>query len=251
MNSAQARLMIGPSTGWLYARKIYSLTQQETILKVAGANSVEICLANWESKDKRTLSLKAGEIFDAQIFIYRSLHLPDVGEQEPERQLLIAQEAVVNCGAAVAVTHPLKAKGDYPVESYEKMITAGVPLAIENMDLDKDSGFDIRELEGLTTIGCKFVLDVEHAYGRDPEMNYAGDLFESLKDQLVHLHVSGETDNNNHSLVYKATNAKRVVEFVGRALSIKNNIPLILEGEYSTSDELRKEIEFLTKELIL
>lgn len=248
MNSVRARLMIGPSTGWLYAKEIYSLIQQEIILKTAKANSVEICLAGWDSNDKRMLSLKAGETFDAQTFTYRSLHLPDVNGQEPEHQLAMAREAVVRCGAAIALTHPLKVKGDYPTEYYEKMISGNIPLAVENMDSRKDSGFNLAELERLViTVGCRFVLDVQHAYEHDPEMRYAGDLLESLKDQLVHLHVSGETENNIHSLVRGARNAKRIVEFIGRVLSTKN-VPLILEGEYATSDELRQEIEFLTKE---
>ncbi len=244
-----SRLMIGPSTGWLYAKGIYSLRQQEAVLKQAGANSVEVCLAGWDSNDKRMCSLTAEEPFDVQTFAYRSLHLPDVNGQNPEHQLAMAQNAVARCGAAVALTHPLKVGVDYPTEHYKMMIFGGVPLAVENMDSRKDSGFNPLELEKLVReVGCRFVLDVQHAYEHDHEMRYAGDLLESLKGQLTHLHVSGETEDNIHSLVCKATNAKRIVEFLGQVLSTKN-VPLILEGEYTTPDELRREIEFLTKEL--
>lgn len=243
------RLLIGPSTGWLYAKEIYSLSRQETVLKKAGANSVEISLAGWDSNDKRILSLKTGEKFDAETFIYRSLHLPDVASRNLENQLAIAQEAVARCGAVIALTHPLKEGSDYLTEHYEKMISGGIPLAVENMDLRKDSGFNLSELERLVkVVGCRFVLDVQHAYEHDHEMEYASDLLESLKDRLVHLHVSGEAKDNIHSLVYRATNAKRIVEFVGRVISTKK-VPLILEGEYTTPDELRQEIEFLTREL--
>src|SRR3989344_804794 len=249
MNPIQARLMIGPSTGWLYEKEIYSLRQQEVVLKQAGANSVEIFLASWDSNDKKMLSLKVGEAFDVQTFTYRSLHLPDVNGQRPEYQLAMARDAVARCGAIVALTHPLKVDSDYPTEHYEKMISGGIPLAIENMDSRKDSGFDLAELERLVKIvGCRFVLDVQHAYEHDHEMRYAGDLLESLKGELVHLHVSGETSDNIHSRVCKAANVRRIVEFVGRVLSVKN-VQLILEGEYATPDELRQEIEFLTKEL--
>lgn len=249
MSFGRTKLLIGPSTGWLYAKEIYSLLQQEIILKTAGANSVEICLAGWDSNDQRMLSLKTGETFDAQTFIYRSLHLPDVNGQELENQLVTAQEIIVRCGATIALTHPLKIGSDYPTEYYEKMIFGGIPLAVENMDSKKDSGFNISELERLVkVVGCRFVLDVQHAYEHDPGMKYASDLLESLKDQIAHLHISGEAENNIHSLVCKATNAKMIVEFVGRALSTKN-IPLIIEGEYTTPDELQREIEFLTKEL--
>jgi len=243
------RLLIGPSTGWLYAKEIYSLSQQETFLKKAGANSVEICLARWDSNDKRMLSLKTGEMFCTDTFVYRSLHLPDVNGQNPENQIAMAREAVVGYGAAVALTHPLKVESDYPVGHYEGMISSGIPLAVENMDSRQDSGFNLVELERLVkNVGCLFVLDVQHAYEHDHEMGYARDLLELLKDRLTHLHVSGETKDNIHSLVCRATNAKKIVEFVGQVLSVKN-VPLILEGEYTTPDELRQEIEFLTREL--
>ncbi|MFH1401757.1 MAG: hypothetical protein ABIG40_02235 [Parcubacteria group bacterium] len=243
--------MIGPSTGWLYAKGIYSLAQQKTILETVKANSVEICLANWDRNDKRMFSLEEGKVFDAQNFIYRSLHLPDVNGQEIEHQLAMVQKAVVRCGTTIALTHPLKVKGDYPTEHYKKMISGGIPLAIENMDSRKDSGFNPAELEKLVTVvDCRFVLDVQHAYEHDPEMKYAGELFDSLENRLAHLHVSGETSDSIHSLVCRATNAKSIIEFVGRVLSAKK-VPLILEGEYTTSDELRQEIEFLEKELNL
>ncbi|MBU2539878.1 hypothetical protein KJ786_01835 [Patescibacteria group bacterium] len=220
-------------------------------MKIAKANCVEICLSSWDSNGERMLSLKTGETFDSPNFHYRSLHLPDVNDQEPEHQLAMTQEAVICCDAIVALTHPLKVEGDYPTKYYEKMIFSGVPLAIENMDSRKDSGFNLTELERLVkVVGCLFVLDVQHAYEHDSEMKYAGDLLESLENHLVHLHVSGETESNIHSLVYRARNTKKIVEFIGKVLSIKN-IPLILEGEYTTTDELRQEIEFLTRELSL
>ncbi len=250
MNSMKTALVIGPSTGWLYGGGIYSLAKQEVILRAAGANSVEVCVAGVDN-DKRMLSLRGGEAFDTQSFPYRSVHLPDVNDRELDHQLAMAQEAVARCSAATALIHPLKMGGGYPMGQYERMVSGGVPLAIENMDADKDSGFELVELvELVTTLVLRFVLDVQHAYEHDPEMDYAGDLLESLRDQLTHLHVSGETENNNHSLVCRARNAKEIVEFVGLVLSVKN-VPLILEGEYATPDDLRQEMDFLSRELDL
>src|SRR4030042_3787158 len=136
MNASQTGLIIGPSTGWLYARKIFSLFEQESILKTTNANCVEVCLETWDSNDKRILSLKTGETFDAQTFRYLSLHLPDNDGQEPECQAAMAQELVTHCKANIALIHPLKVKGEYPLELYERMISVGVPLAVENMDSD-------------------------------------------------------------------------------------------------------------------
>lgn len=250
MDSRRSELIIGPSTGWLYAQDIYSLAQQEDILKTVGANGVEICfLGSWGSNDRRILSLKTGPAFNTRIFIHRSLHLPDINNEEPERQLSSTREALAVSGATIALTHPMKTGGDYPIACYERMISGGIPLAIENMDSRKDSGFALSELEKLVKIiECRFVLDVQHAYEHDHEMRYAGELLESLKDRLAHLHVSGEAGANIHSLVHKAANAGKIVEFISRVLSVKK-VPLIFEGEYTTPGELRQEIEFLTEEL--
>lgn len=252
MNSNQTGLMIGPSTGWLYVREIYSLSQQERILREAGANSVEmcLCLSRWNSDNRRIASLRGSEMFGVQSLMYRSLHLPDFSDSsEPENQVMMAKEFVVRHRVATALIHPIKVSGDYPMEYYQKMISSGVPLAVENMDIRKDSGFKLTDLERVVrNVGLRFVLDVQHAYEHDPEMQYANDLFESLEDTLVHLHVSGETADKTHSLVHRARNAEKILAFISRTFS-KKNVPLILEGEYITSDELRQEIEFLTKEL--
>lgn len=257
MNSPKTS-WFGVSTGWLYGNGVFSLREQAGILRAAGANAVEVCLGGWSMEDRRMLSLSVEKDETPSIlgFSYRSLHLPNVDGQEQARQILMAQWAVSRCAAAVALTHPMKIGNDYPMECYERMITIGVPLAIENMDSRKPDGFKVEELRRLATVvGCRFVLDVQHAYEHDPTMAYAGDLLESMKGQLAHLHVSGENPNASketggdiHSLVHKATNAKRIVEFLGRVLAARK-VPLILEGEYTKAEELQKEIKFLTREL--
>ncbi len=229
---------------------MYSLRQQEAILKEAEADCFEVVVGEWDSNSKRMISLKQGEQFDGS-FTYRSVHLFDVSDQEPENQLKVAQEAVRLCGASTAVSHILKIDGEYPLKSCEKMIFAGVPLAMENMDSRKDSGFLIADLVQIRQVlSCPFVLDVQHAYEHDHSMAYARDLFEHLQESLVHLHVSGETQDNIHSLVHKADNTNRIVEFVGYVL-LKKHVPLILEGEYANSDELSSEIKFMRRELYI
>ena len=249
MKVAEEAFMIGPSTGWLYKNNVYSLKQQEAIFKKTNANSLEIALIDWDSNDKRILSLKKGESFDSCTFIFQSLHLPDYSDQEPEYQLALTRQVVARCGSAVAVLHPLKVRNEYPIKYYRKMIARGIPLAIENMDSDNDDGFRLKDLEGIIKdTDCNFVFDVQHAYEHDPKMIYAEELLDSLKSKLVCLHISGETQNNRHSMVYKATNADAIIGFVRRVLSVKN-VPLIIEGEYRNSDELYQEIEFLRREL--
>jgi|GEM_PF-1600352 len=241
------QLLIGPSTGWMYAQGIYSLQKQSHFLRATGANAAEIHLSSWEMKDERMRSLTTQGRFDVQ---YLSLHLPGAITQIDERQLLTtAQFAVACCGATVAVIHPLRVGGNYPTGHYRKLLDARIPLAIENMDRRKADGFLIDDLKKLIdSVGCRLVLDVQHAYEHDPAMGYAKDLFKTFQHRLAHLHVSGQTPDNIHSLVYRADNAREIVGFVGEILST-TNVPLILEGEYETPGELQKEIDFLTREL--
>lgn len=245
MDVISKELIIGLSTGWFYAKKIFSLFFQKLVLQEIGANCVEFCLDDWDVRNQRILSLENARIFNSEPFIFRSVHLPDFDGRRVE----IVRYVVDRCQASVALIHPLKIKGDYPTENYRELICSGVPLAVENIDLSEDSGFKITDLKKLVkVVGCFFVLDVQHAYEHDHSMKYAASLLESLEDRLVYLHISGEAENINHSLVYKATNASKIVEFVSQVLSVKK-VPLILEGMWKDSRELKQEIDFLTREL--
>lgn len=239
-------MIICASTGWLYAEGINLLSQQEKILTASDADGLEVCMDGWKN-DKRIISLRRNK-FNLKSFVYRSLHLPDVNNQQIKHQLAITQEIISLINAAVALTHPLKVNGQYPLKCYEEMVANDIPLAIENMDKRKDSGFILAELGDLTHLGLNFILDTQHAYERDPDMNYATDLFYSLQNKLIHLHVSGEADNNQHSLVSRSKNAKKIIEFLGMVLAIKK-VPLVIEGKYQRTPELKAEIEFLRNEL--
>ena len=244
-------MIIGPSNGWLYEKKVYYLVGQKYILKKAEANAVEISfIPEWFSDEnkRRMVSLEVGKVFDPKIFVHRSVHLPGVNGQEKEDEFAMAQKAISCCDATFALTHPIKTGSDYPIKSYEKMISKSIPLAIENMDSNKESGFKIEELERLIRLVPRFVLDVQHAFEHDSTMEYAFDLFEMAKDNLAYLHVSGETEDNHHALVYRSRNCDKIVSFLGTIFS-EIQVPIILEGKYSTSEELSQEINFLIKEI--
>jgi len=244
-------MIIGPSNGWLYLKKVYSMAKQEALFKKAGANAVEISFSSeWRNEEnkKRMRSLEENSGFNPQIFVHRSIHLPDITGRENNQEFSTAQKAVSRAKASFALTHPLKSKGDYPIKSYKLMIQRRIPLAIENMDKRKDSGFDLKELGKLIDIVGYFVLDVQHAFERDPTMKYAFDLFKMAKNKLAYLHVSGETSNCNHALVFRSVNCEQIVSFLGTIFS-EIETPIILEGEYSTYKELNQEIIFLTQEL--
>lgn len=262
------QLFIGPSTGWLYAIGVNSLVQQRTVLENAGASAVEFCMGGTlDRSDVRVNSLLGGDelgLTKDRKSYRKSLHLPDYQPSvDSKSQARAAREIAVKQAALTMVIHPLKYEDEYPIAYYEQLNAEDwrgvrIRLAIENMDKNKPDGFLLPELEHLVkSHDLAFVLDVQHAFEHDGSMAYARDLFDTLRDHLIHLHVSGETEDNNHCLLHRAKNTNAIVKFLGEIfsevfsdeISASKNLPIILEGEYQNANDLRAEIEFITREL--
>jgi hypothetical protein len=79
-------------------------------------------------------------------------------------------------------------------------------------------------------------------------MDLAWDYFDTFRKFITHFHVSGELGDNNHARVCVAENSQPIIGFLKEALS-SLNLPLILEGEFSTAAELSEEIGYLQREL--
>jgi len=242
--AAAQRVQIGPSTGWI---KNKTLNKQLDIIRVSGANAIEI-LPDWKNFNEEPFIKKGREAFKR--FTYRSLHLPDLTESNLDHIIFVANSMQEHCGITTAVLHPLKKEGVYPIWAYIKMMESGVPLAIENMDSRKHSGYDIEELSEIVyELDCGFVLDIQHAYEHDPSnQEYLRPLFYAIRRNLVHLHVSGQTADNIHARVCKADNQGSIAPAT-RWILDRKDVPIILEGKYETSEELREEITLLRQEL--
>ena len=236
-------MIIGITTGYMYANGIYSVNEQEKILKLSGVNAFEINLGSEKEIIKR-VNLVSKEKFGD--FDYRSFHLPCYNKNmKPGEQISLAKKVINRQEIKTALIHP----DEVPERFLEEMVSKEIPLAIENMDKEKNEGYNIKGLERLIkTYKLTLVLDVQHAYEHDPKMVYAKELFDTLKSYLVHIHISGKTDKNCHELVHLSSNKNAIIKFTGDILSNKK-VPIILEGGYKGIEEVKKEIEFLTKEL--
>lgn len=246
----KARIKIGPSVGWLcYLRKIFSLAEQMSILREAGATAVEF---NMYLEEPQRIENLADTDVDLSPY-YRSLHLD--GRYPIGEQLRLITDINNKHGIAAAVIHPV----EVPVEYWADLASSSpVPIAIENMDRDKKEGIDRKELIRLLEFfGFRLALDVQHAFEQDPAMVYAQDLLDETlslrKGKIAHLHLSGENYQNggedkNHRLLHKSTNAEPILEFASKVLD-EVNVSIILEGRFTTEEELRTEIGFITNEL--
>ncbi len=249
---AKRELLLGASTGWLYSNGISSIFRHSTLLRTARANAVEIGLSSWDKDAIHSLLQRGEETFSPNWFQYLSVHLPGINTPNGLLDHIEDARAIVRgCNAQTAVIHPILANGKYPVTAIHAFMKKGVPIAIENMDATKDSGHDLTDLDIIIQeTGCKFVLDVQHAYEHDPtgKKRYLSSLFYAMQDSLVHLHVSGQTATSNHARVCVADNRSEILESV-RWILERKNVPIILEGEYGSADELREEIQFFRREL--
>jgi len=234
-------IVIGPSNGWLYAKDIFSLREQEKFFKKTGANAIELC----GSKDSRRVdSLLSSEEFGG--FCHISLHLSDYDKSESlHEQVSLIEKIFKRRKPRYCLIHPL----GVPQRYWEALAAKNIPIVIENMDKNKNSGHDLKELEGLLQdFEVGFVLDVQHAFEHDSTMKYAFDLFQMARSKLVYFHVSGETENNIHALVQQSRNCDTIVSFLGTVF-YEIQVPIILEGEYTTPEEVDQEINFLKSEL--
>ena len=234
-------IIIGPSNGWIYAQSIFSLYNHRKFLEESGVNALEFCI-NWDSK--RLASLEKKYFINLE---YKSLHLPDQDHYHSiEEQVALAKKLVKKQNIDCALVHPLKLTEDY----LQQMRSAlDKKFALENMDKNKSSGYDLQELSNLVEqYDLKLVLDVQHAYEHDHTMRYGWDLFQAMQPRIMHLHISGETPSNNHERVCTADNKDTILQFLNKILST-NNYPLILEEKYNNPIELKEEIDFLKREL--
>ncbi|MDI6738694.1 MAG: hypothetical protein QME12_09380, partial [Nanoarchaeota archaeon] len=69
-----------------------------------------------------------------------------------------------------------------------------------------------------------FVLDLQHAYCHEPSMQLARELMDVMGERIKELHVSGQRENETHSLLHKADNSNMIIGM------LRNDIPIILEG---------------------
>jgi len=239
-------LVIGPSIGWIFAQGVYPLAFHKKYLVEAKASAAEMVM--YFEENQRQQALLNGDSLDVPFI---TVHLDDVNADMPpeviNERVAISKKIVFRHKAQAAVVHPVT----NPESFYAKLMDAGVPVAIENMDKEKPCGYHPRELWHLMEkFGLSFVLDTLHAWDHGADMRYAMDLFDMGRTRLCYLHVSGQSKENIHSLVHKAEpkNAKSIVEFIGKVLS-QIHVPIILEGKFITAIDIKDEIAFLKKEL--
>lgn len=241
MAKNNTKMIIGPSNGWLYKKGIFSLKEHWKFFQGAGANAIEICPRD---NIKKAVSVMNGRKSFGFNFI--SMHLPDYTDLITlEEYVRLADRAKKIVRPEIFLIHPI----NVPAVLWGTLRNSSIDVAIENMDKRKLFGRKLKEIyKLLSKFSLSFVLDVQHAYEHDHSMGYAADLFRMAKNRLVCYHISGEKDGDNHVLLSRSKNGRRIIDFLGGVFPEKP-APLILEGRYSNALEIKKEIAFLKFEI--
>lgn len=107
------------------------------------------------------------------------------------------------------------------------LANSSLPVLIENMDSRKKLRTTPEYFEELKRkYNFGFVLDIQHAYEHDSEMNLANELIKVMGNKLNHLHVSGCTDSQIHFPVHLSKNKDKISRILKKNLPV----PKILEG---------------------
>lgn len=227
---------IGFTTGLLYQLDI-PLEEGIKLFYSLGAEAIEISFAT----PKELLFYRPSIEIQSLVrnFRYVSIHAPwkNVGYSTGDKTRKILQHLDY-------LYHKLPAKGIviHPdiVLNFDILAKSRLPILIENLDKKKYSD-DIKQFEALKEkYEFGFVLDIQHAYVKDPSMELAEKLFQAMGNKLRHFHVSGAADSEAHAPVHLSENRKAIEDF----LREHNKNPWILEGVVADDIEgrLRKEL---------
>ncbi len=119
-----------------------------------------------------------------------------------------------------------------------------IPISVENMDNKKNYGKTIEEMKKiLEKYNFGLTLDLQHCYTNDKKMKLTKNFHEELGEKIKEYHLSGFSKNKNHAPLFK-TEEKEIIFSLK-----KRNIPIILEGVFSSLKDAKKELIYVKKNL--
>jgi len=227
---------VGFGTGSLHKQKI-PLDEILDFYKEVGATAVEISLGSIDELNNFTLINLEEKIKN---FNFVSIHAPFRNiryNSDTTREVL----TTLNYKAR---NHKINGIVIHPdlVEDFSNLTNSDLPILIENMNLEKQSGKFAWEFETYRLFDLGYVLDIEHSYGNNSNIEFANELINAMGSRLNHLHVSGKKNNQNHVLCCESEN-KPFIEKI-----LKNcKAPRISEGILPSLDYdlAKREIEYL------
>lgn len=232
-------MLLGFSSGTAY-KNIPSTSEEivDACLEI-GCNAIEIFAAN----NKELLMLKENiDKIKKKLgnFDYVSLHSPcgKLSYKNNEKTydiLQVLQEAYDKFNCKSLVVHPNN------VKEWSVFDDFSFTIAIENLSNDVPF-FNVDQLNRLFIKHPKFkmVLDVSHAYKNDPNFKLTKELINNFSDRIVHIHLSG------HEIMHEPLFKTKQIKIIK---NIPKNLPIILEGDCQTIENMKREYLYVKKNL--
>ncbi len=234
-------MRVGFSTGFLTHKIGKPLKEVLNIYSNARAKAIELSLMSYE--ETINFQLNPELIQKINNFSYISIHAPCKGiiykkDQTTIEVLNKLKSLSEELNVQAVVLHPSVIQDFTIFEEYN------LPFLIENMDKRNEKltiPEHFKKFKKESNLG--FVLDLQHAYEHDPTMKLAQELVEVMGSNLKELHVSGQTQEQKHSLLHLSEN-KTAIE---KILKKKFNLPIILEGcpKEPFQETAQKEITYI------
>jgi hypothetical protein len=221
-------MFLGFSTGSLH--KVYENISKENfeVFRSLGCNAIEIYCLDDKDLEKLILEIKPGDLGG---FSYVSLHAPMITNIET---LELLQKAHDIFHFNLVVIHPDE------IESWNIFSKFTFPFAIENMDWKKEIGKYLESMQDIfSKIDAPMVFDVNHCYTNDPSLRLAHDMAEMFKDKIKEIHLSGF--EKYHEPLFKTKQLE-----ILQAIPDKN-VPIIIESECETIEDVKKELDYIKK----
>lgn len=219
-------MLVGFSTGCLY--QTHERVSKETfeVFRSIGGNALEVACVNEEELEKL---LKEIEPIDLAGFEYVSLHAPILTSTKTLELLAQVQKKF---NFEKIVIHPDE------IENWEVLARFELPLAIENMDWQKDFG---KYADSMQAIFEKFdapmVLDLNHCYTNDPSMHLAKEMTDAFGGRIEEIHLSGF--DRLHEPLFR-TGQREILEAIP-----DKRLPIIIESGCESIIDAKAEFEYV------
>lgn len=211
-------------------------TEKVAFFASLGTTALELFVNNEERLDNYI------ETVDSKLvrsFAHRTIHMPcslQYGQTtETHRVLKKIEEIYQTCDLQYAIIHP------DVVDDWGVFAAYDMQIAVENMDVRKDSGTTVAELVQIsTTYNYPVVIDINHCKTIDESLQLAQAFYTSCKGNILEVHVSGYIEG--HEPLIETGQSDIVTSIRGW------DVPIIIESVIQPVDDVdryKKEMEFI------
>lgn len=217
--------------GFFLEHDRYPNTNEElNDIKALGCNAIELRLYSDSKENIENMNLSGFEWRSIHISKWSILDIYSYDEELKNLNRLVEEKRIMN-----VVFHGGWLNSFDDMERYPNVI-----WSLENLGLKVGRHRTVEELAPIFEKypKLKFTLDTRHALSVDRSGGVLNELWNSFKDNIAELHVSGGDD-----LVIPCYRERNSI--LEEFLHGKDNVPIIIESMFNTKDEIGVEVEYI------